>query len=132
MTNTAEKVDVVAFETHARTAAVSKPAPREFGCDVVDQDREPGGKALDRDHQRRPVGLPRRQEPQQGVSPRGMLRRSERLMKLTAARDDARAEGPGVRIALVSRWCRVSPRLPWWSAWCFPRRPRPSRSMAAR
>ena len=49
-------------------AAVAEPPARELVGDVVDQDRETGGQALDGDHQRRSVGLARRQEPQHGAS----------------------------------------------------------------
>ena len=50
-----------------RAAPVAEPAARELGRDVVDDDRQAGGQALDGDHQRRSVGLARRQEPQHGV-----------------------------------------------------------------
>ena len=63
-----EELDVVGLEAHPRTAAVTQSTPRELACDIVDEDGQTGGQALDGDHQRRSVGLARRQEPQHGAS----------------------------------------------------------------
>ena len=52
------------LEAHARAAAVAEPAARQLGRDVVDEDRETGGQALDGDHQGRAVRLARGQEAQ--------------------------------------------------------------------
>ena len=68
MAHAAEELDLVLLEPHARAAAVSQPAPRELFGDVIDEDGQSGGQALDGDHQRRSVGLARRQEPQHGAS----------------------------------------------------------------
>ena len=64
----AEELDLVGLEAHAGAAAVAEAAARQLVGDVVDEDRQAGGQALDGDHQRRSVGLARRQEPQHGAS----------------------------------------------------------------
>ncbi len=67
MPHAAEELDLVRLEAHARTAPVAEPAPRELGREVVDQDGQSGGEALDGDHERGPVRLPGRQEAQHAV-----------------------------------------------------------------
>ena len=57
MAHAAEELDVVALEAHARAPAEAEPAPGQLDRDVVDQDREPGGEALDDHGERGAVGL---------------------------------------------------------------------------
>ncbi len=65
MANASEELDLVLLEAHARPASVAETPARELVRDVFDEDRQTGGQTLDGDHQRRSVGLARRQEPQQ-------------------------------------------------------------------
>ncbi len=69
MANAAQELDFVALESHAWSAAVAEAPARELVGDVCDEHRQTGGQALDGDHQRRSVGLARRQEPQHRASP---------------------------------------------------------------
>ena len=69
MAHAAEELELVVLEAHARAAAVAEAAARELVGDVVDEDGETGGQALDGDHQGRSVGLARRQEAQHTVPP---------------------------------------------------------------
>ncbi len=62
MAHAAEELDLVGLEPHAGPAAVPEAPARQFGRDVVDQDREPGGQAFDRHHQGGTVRLARSQE----------------------------------------------------------------------
>ena len=47
MAHAAEQLDLVGFEAHARAAPVAEPPARELGRDVVDEDGEARGQALD-------------------------------------------------------------------------------------
>ena len=67
MADAAEELDLVVLEAHARPAAVAEPPAGELGPDVVDEDGQAGGQALDGDHEGRAVGLARRQEAQHDI-----------------------------------------------------------------
>ena len=65
--HTAEELDLVGLEAHARPAAVAEPPAGELGSDVVDEDGETRGQALDDDHEGRAVGFARGQKAQHDV-----------------------------------------------------------------
>jgi hypothetical protein len=74
VTDAAGELHVVALELHARPAPEPEAATGQLGRDLVDGDREAGGKPFDHDRQGRAVRLAGGQEAQHSP-PRGDLRR---------------------------------------------------------
>ena len=55
MPNPADQCQLIHLEALPRPAAVAKPTPRQLGLNVLDGERQTGGKTLDDDDKRLPV-----------------------------------------------------------------------------
>ena len=64
MANATDQSELVAFESHPRTAPVAEAAPGQFIGDLLGADGEAGGQPFDDDAQRWPVTLSGREEAQ--------------------------------------------------------------------
>ena len=76
MAHAAEQLELVLLEPHARPAPEAEAPAGELGCDVLDEDRQPRGQALDDRHQPGTVRFARSQVAQHTITVPALVARS--------------------------------------------------------